>query len=158
MKSTLLIAIASALLTVASCSNLSDQKSTNDKISTKNHTIIDTASIINNSKSDSVFFNATGTEPFWGLKISERKIVLDLVGDSIVLATPKLIKTHDPAIKTYLVSNDTLNLDILIIPAECENGMSGKVFPYTTKIKYKRKTDKSERNLSGCGDYVMVNK
>ncbi len=153
MKNIFSLMLASSLFTFASCTNSSSGNLQND--STDSISTATSDSVIVQNQNDTASFKATGTEPFWGLTISENKIVLDLIEDSIVVTTPIPETAVDT--KIYHIANQETNLDIQIKMSKCENGMSGKVSPYTVTIRYKRPNDLRETILSGCGNYAADN-
>lgn len=132
-----------------SCSNVAKKTVQSDSVAAYNTS--ENQEVV---KDPAIYFKATGTEPFWGLEISTERIVLDLVGDSVIASGVEPIVAMDANVKMYRVKTDELTLNIQILQKECENGMSGKISPYTVNIEYKRATDDQSRNLVGCGSYV----
>src|SRR5690554_5065685 len=130
----------------------------NDVLKTglKDSTNIETAKGLetNNHISNNVYFKATGTEPFWGLEISESLIKLTIIGDSIV--TPHTVPVHamDANVKMYRIQTESNEITIQITQSDCSNAMSGKVLPYTVTIEYRKNTDKKLTTLQGCGHYI----
>ena len=102
----------------------------------------------------STYFKATGTEPFWGLDISEGKISLTTVEDSIVVPHTEPIKAMDANVKRYRLQTESTEMTIQIQQLQCTNAMSGKTSPYTASIRYKRNRQKNFTELEGCGDYI----
>ena len=101
-----------------------------------------------------VYFKATGTEPFWGLELSDHRIKLNTIGDSIITPGVAPIRAMDANVKLYKTQTESHDMTIQITQSECTNTMSGKVSPYTVTIDYKSNTDKSLTTLQGCGDYI----
>ena len=150
MKNIILLAWLSTAYLIVSCSNATDKAVTNDSVS-KNS---EEKKSETPSKDSTIYFRATGTEPFWGLEISDQQIVLNLIEDSIVTANPEPTKTKDANTETYRVKTQNLTLSIQVLRKDCTNGMSGRVSPYTVTIEYKRETDAKEEELIGCGNYL----
>ncbi len=105
-------------------------------------------------KIDGSYFKATGTEPFWGLKIYDDKIELQTMEDTIVTPPSKAIKAQDANIKMFRVTTEATQMDIIISNKECTNAMSGEVFPYTVTASYKSTGVDETRVLEGCGSYI----
>lgn len=99
----------------------------------------------------SVYFEATGNEPFWGLKFGKDKIVFTSLiegMESISFNAVEPIRAMDANVKMYKVNNGKTSATITIQQFECTDSMSGTVFPYTVKVEMKNQT------LNGCGKYI----
>ncbi|WP_264524638.1 META domain-containing protein [Flavobacterium sp. N502536] len=99
----------------------------------------------------SVYFEATGNEPFWGLKFGKDKIVFTSLiegMESISFNAVEPIRAMDANVKMYKVNNGKTSATITIQQFECTDSMSGTVFPYTVKVEMKDQT------LNGCGKYI----
>lgn len=105
-------------------------------------------------KIDGSYFKATGTEPFWGLKIYDDKIELQTMEDTIVTPPSEAIKAQDANIKMFRIKTEATQMDIIISNKECINAMSGEVFPYTVTASYKSTDGDETRVLEGCGSYI----
>ncbi|MBA4745107.1 MAG: META domain-containing protein [Muricauda sp.] len=105
-------------------------------------------------KIDGSYFKATGTEPFWGLKIYDDKIELQTMEDTIVTPPSEAIKAQDANIKMFRIKTEATQMDIIISNKECINAMSGEVFPYTVTASYKNTDGDETRVLEGCGSYI----
>jgi len=107
------------------------------------------------TRSDHIpYFKATGTEPFWGVKIHGDRIVLTSPGDSIVMPHPEPIRVADSNIKMYRSQVDGASMDVIITQKKCINAMSGEEFPYQTTISYKENGTEEAQILEGCGEYI----
>lgn len=103
---------------------------------------------------DSIYFKADGTEPFWGLTISEKEIILKTMEDTLIAPYQAPIKAMDSNVKLYKCNTDNLEMNIQITQNECTNDMSGKKSPYTVTINYKRKSELETKQIKGCGEYI----
>lgn len=103
---------------------------------------------------DGSYFKATGTEPFWGIKIYDNKIELQTMEDTIVTPPSEAIKAQDANIKMFRIKNEATEMDVIISHKECTNAMSGEVFPYTVTVSYKNTGGGDSRVLEGCGSYI----
>ncbi|WP_257670900.1 META domain-containing protein [Parapedobacter tibetensis] len=140
--------------------------SCNNKIANKNNDVLktslkDSANIEttkglknNNQVSNDVYFRATGTEPFWGLEISESLIKLTTIGDSTMTPHTFPVRAMDANVKMYKIQTESNEMTIQIVQSECTNAMSGKVSPYTVTIAYKKNTDEKLTTWQGCGHYI----
>lgn len=119
----------------------------------------DTIALENNKieidhKTVDVYFKATGTEPFWGLELSDHQIKLNTIGDSIIMPNVAPVRAMDANVKLYKIQTESHDMTIQIAQSECTNAMSGKVSAYTVTIDYKSNTHKNPTTLQGCGDYI----
>ncbi|MDF0715015.1 META domain-containing protein [Muricauda sp. 334s03] len=103
---------------------------------------------------DGSYFKATGTEPFWGLKIYDNRVVLQTMEDTIQTPPTNPIKAQDSNISMYRIQTEATLLDIIIAHKECTNAMSGEVFPYTVTVSYKTTGGDETTVYEGCGSYI----
>src|SRR6056297_2044884 len=103
---------------------------------------------------DGSYFKATGTEPFWGLKIYNDKVELQTMEDTIQTPNTKPIKAQDANISMYRIQTEATLLDIIISNKECTNAMSGEISPYTVTISYKNTAEDETKVYEGCGSYI----
>lgn len=132
----------------------------------QHHTAVDTtekiSAISDDTASEAVvddkpYFKASGTEPFWGLTISNTSIRLSSINqynDSFNAPHTEPINTSDANIKTYNLQNKTASLAIEISRAVCINEMSGDSSPYKVVITLVKKNRKDSTVFNGCGKYV----
>lgn len=103
---------------------------------------------------DGSYFKATGTEPFWGLKIYGDKVQLQTMEDTITTPPSEAIKAQDANIKMFRIKTEATEMDVIISHKECTNAMSGAVSPYTVTVSYKSTGGGESRVLEGCGSYI----
>jgi len=103
---------------------------------------------------DGSYFKATGTEPFWGLKIYDNKVELQTMEDTIQTPPTEPIKAQDSNISMYRIQTEATLLDIIIAHKECTNAMSGQISPYTVTISYKSTGGDETQVFEGCGSYI----
>ena len=142
--------IAVLLIVLTACSQTKVNNSATDQDTLQKVLPRDSDSSLD---ADSVYFIATGTEPFWGLEISKNQIILNLIEDSIITKTPIPKEMDNNGEKKFLLDNDSLKMEITLLKQECTNGMSGAVSSQTVKVSYKRKQNNEGRLLEGCGRY-----
>ncbi len=150
MKNFILLFCAVLFIGISSCSNNQNNNSQSDTTANSNSSTDN----LFQDKDSAIYFNATGTEPFWGLEISDKRIVLNLIEDSLITQTPRVTTDMERNIKTYRVATKEAALIIAIAQKECTNGMSGKVSPYSVEIEYKRTGDEKQTTINGCGNYL----
>ncbi|HEA23420.1 hypothetical protein LCGC14_0670990 [marine sediment metagenome] len=140
--------IALILLLCMSCkSNRSNQEQS--KEDGQKH-VVDLASQVTDSQ---IYFEATGTEPFWSVSISDNLILFKTPSDSIVFPPTHPILAQDGNVKRYDVKTASTKMSLEIRQAECTNAMSGKVSPYTVSVDLKQGTASEVQNFEGCGAY-----
>jgi heat shock protein HslJ len=103
---------------------------------------------------EEIYFKSSGTEPFWGLTISDDKIVFKTINDSLVTPHVKPILAMDANVKLYRIKTKTAQLNIQISQQNCVNTMSGETFPYAVSVEYKKNTSSEFEKLNGCGQYI----
>lgn len=121
-------------------------------VAVKNSNTKETTSTASSEEEEgSVYFKATGNEPFWGLKIGKEKIVFTSLiegMETISFDAVEPIRAMDANVKMYKVNNGKITATITTQQFDCQDSMSGEVSPYTVKIEINGKT------LNGCGKYI----
>ncbi|MCV9926034.1 META domain-containing protein [Flavobacterium sp. LS1R49] len=105
----------------------------------------------------SMFFKATGNEPFWGLKIGKESIrFTSLIAGLEEVSSPYVdpIAAMDANVKLYRFSTKTVSMSITIQQMDCTDTMSGDKSPYNVKIEITNSSDGSVENIEGCGRYI----
>ncbi len=105
-------------------------------------------------KIDENYFKASGAEPFWGLKIQENRVTLNMMEDTIITPHTEPIKAQDSNISMYRIQTEAVHIDVIIAQKECTNAMSGEKSPYTVTIAYKYTGEEETHALEGCGTYI----
>ena len=105
-------------------------------------------------KIDGSYFKATGTEPFWGLKIYDNMVRLQTMEDTITTPPSEAIKAQDSNIKMFRIQTEATQMDVIIAHKECTNAMSGEVSPYTVTVSYKNTGGDETVVYEGCGSYI----
>jgi heat shock protein HslJ/uncharacterized membrane protein len=98
-----------------------------------------------------VYFKATGNEPFWGLKIGKDKSVFTSLiegMESVSFKSVEPIRAMDANVKMYRLNNGKISATVTIQQFDCQDSMSGEKSPYTVKVEINNKT------LNGCGKYI----
>ncbi|MCG9792626.1 META domain-containing protein [Flavobacterium algicola] len=145
------------LFLILSCSNIRRQISSNE---VSLNTIDSAQSTEHNNRmneintSDNIYFKSSGTEPFWGLTISDKGIVITTITDSIIVPHTTPVQAMDSNVKMYKTETDSAQLTIQISQLQCSNAMSGELSPYAVSVTYKDKTKLSAQKLEGCGAYI----
>ncbi|MCO5936113.1 META domain-containing protein [Mucilaginibacter sp. RB4R14] len=104
---------------------------------------------------ENIYFKSSGTEPFWSLTISDGKIVLKTLNDSLVTPYVEPVLAMDANVKLYRTKTETAQLNIQISQQKCVNEMSGNALPYTVSVEYKKNAISEFEKLKGCGQYVI---
>lgn len=148
-----LIAIFAFSLLFVNCKPKPAQKET----STVDSVVITKPEVAKISEAPStVFFKALGTEPFWGIEISEDSIKFTTPEekDNFSLSYEKPQKAMDANVILYRAKSDKINLEVTIQQGKCSDGMSDKTHNYSVKVFIKR-GDQKELLLNGCGNYII---
>ena len=103
---------------------------------------------------DGSYFKATGTEPFWGLKLYDNRVQLNMVEDTLLTPPTQPIRVQDSNISLYRIQTEATQMDIIIAHKECTNAMSGEKSPYTVTIAYKKTGEEETKTFEGCGAYI----
>jgi uncharacterized membrane protein len=86
-------------------------------------------------------YRAAGTEPFWDLTIDERQMVFTDRGTGVAVAQPTPSVIIGVAGEIY----QTPRLNVNIVHAPCNNGMSDRVFADKVQVTV------DGRSFTGCG-------
>lgn len=121
-------------------------------VAVKNSNMKETTSKTTSDEEDlTVYFKATGNEPFWGLKIGKDKTVFTSLiegMESISFKSVEPIRAMDANVKMYKLNNGKASATVTIQQFDCQDSMSGEKSPYTVKVEINGKT------LNGCGKYI----
>ena len=104
---------------------------------------------------NTIYFRATGTEPFWSLEISDEMILYRTPEDSIRTPHADPVKAMDANVLRYDLNTESASMKIQISMNSCTNQMSGKESPYTVEIEFKKSIDQDFQTVKGCGDYII---
>lgn len=121
-------------------------------VAVKNSNMKETTSKATSDEEDlTVYFKATGNEPFWGLKIGKDKTVFTSLiegMESVSFKSVEPIRAMDANVKMYRLDNGKTSATVTIQQFDCQDSMSGEKSPYTVKVEINNKT------LNGCGKYI----
>ena len=98
-----------------------------------------------NKYGETIYFNANGLEPFWGLEMTEEnfKFTLNSVGFETFIQPHSLpISTMNANVKMYCSATQDKEMKIQIVQQPCTDEMSGKKNKYQITIELKRGIDK----------------
>lgn len=118
------------------------------------------ASVENNSNEEddiTLYFKASGNEPFWAIKIGKEKTVFTSLiegKEKISFQSVEPVRAMDANIKMYKVSNSTSSAVISIQKIDCQDSMSGFISPYKVTVEIKNNSDTDFIKLDGCGKYI----
>lgn len=102
-----------------------------------------------------IYFRASGNEPEWSLKISDKTIEfasLKTGFESFKSVHEEPIRAMDANVKMYRIATESGTMNIQMMQQECVNTMSGEKFPYSVRIEIVKNNNST--NLSGCGNYI----
>lgn len=104
----------------------------------------------------SIYFKATGNEPFWELSMGEENTIFTslIAGkEKLTFSSVDAIKAMDANIKMYKLNNATSTATVTIQQLECQNSMSGAISPYKVTVEIKNNSELETKKLGGCGKY-----
>ncbi len=106
---------------------------------------------------DQVYFKAIGTEPFWGVEISNSQIKYTTPEDpeGILFPATKPVRVMDANIKTYQSKSKAGEIKITIAYGKCSDGMSDMDHNYSVTIALKKAGENEFKDLRGCGNYIV---
>ncbi|MCW2119640.1 COG3650 family protein [Flavobacterium sp. 7A] len=153
MHFTIKISALCLLAVSLSCMDKKKEQSTSNKTETVEDSLKTTKIQILENKKSTIYFRASGTEPFWDLELSKNQIKLKTITDSVI--TPYVAPSwiENSGVKVYEIQTASSQIKIQINQLECTNAMSGEVSPYTVNIEYKKKAEPSLHIIQGCGNY-----
>ncbi|TDQ30183.1 META domain-containing protein [Tenacibaculum caenipelagi] len=140
-------------LVVSSCSNKKEKNNSKENTVTINALTQEKPSVKKQLITDA-YFKAQGVEPFWIVTISDKIIKFKTPTDSILTPHTEPIYAQDNNVKMYSIHTELAAIKIEVIQMECINAMSGKSFPYSVTLKYKKGKDTEFTTLEGCGQYI----
>lgn len=150
----LLPILLSACLVISACSNKKEKKTSEEKTITTTESTPKTSLVTTKNVIPAAYFKAHGVEPFWDLTISDKMIKFKMLNDSILTPHTEPIYAQDSNVKRYTLHTELAAVKIEISQTECINSMSGKSFPYSVTVRYKKRKDTKFTTLEGCGEYI----
>ncbi|WDO12048.1 META domain-containing protein [Flavobacterium sp. WW92] len=156
MKKQFIIALTTLSFLCINCKPKSAEK----EISSIDSLSIAKDTAVSIKKAGSIFFKATGTEPFWGIEISDDSIRFTTpeTEKNFTLAYGKPNKAMDSNVISYEAKSDSIHLKFTIQQGACSDGMSDNQYAYKVKASLKRGSDKDFKLLEGCGNYIVDQK
>lgn len=146
MKKTFFIVLITSL--IVSCKS----------ISTKSPDMKETISTTSSQEDDmTIYFKATGNEPFWGLTIGKEKTVFTSLikgKENLVFSSVEPIRAMDANVKMYKLSNSTSSATVTIQQMDCQDSMSGAISPYKVSVEIKNNSETDFKTIEGCGKYI----
>lgn len=101
-------------------------------------------------------FIASGSEPFWSLKIDfDKQMHFKTVGGfEITTPVSEGVKAMDAQVVRYRAQTEGGELIVQLARRECINNMSGVKFEYSVSVETKHNIDKDYVRYEGCGTYT----
>lgn len=146
-----------AALVVSACGDQKQKTEVQKSVTSKDSVATRTQDAFVNKDGEKIIFKASGTEPFWGLEITEKTIrFTSMVQDLEKFSAPATNPTRaaDSNVKMYTAETDAGTVRAQVAQGECTNDMSGKVSRYKVKVEIKQDTDKEFTVFEGCGEYI----
>ena len=80
-------------------------------------------------------YSCFGTEPFWGIKITEEVLsfdeIIEVKADEVILSKTQAAGTTSD----YAFSVETANTQISVVTGECNDGMSDNIYSHHALVK-----------------------
>ena len=148
MKKTVICSAMFALLLI-SCKTKENSPSS---INTENTEV---ESVVVETKSTEYTFYAIGNEPFWGLEINSKEIILRTMEDTLSSPSVKAVVKPETQSRTYTVQTDKFAMFVKIERMPCNDTMSDNSYPYSVNVQYKANRSNLRIELTGCGWFEM---
>jgi heat shock protein HslJ len=94
----------------------------------------------NKASAQEINYRATGTEPFWGMSVTQRELRLTWPEPEPSVATAYTLEEHADG-RTYKGAAFTA----VVTYKTCSDGMSDRAYPHTVTVQL------ADRVLKGCG-------
>ena len=104
-----------------------------------------------------VYFKATGNEPFWGIEMGKEKTVFTSLipgKEKLVFSFVEPIKAMDANVKMYKLSNEKATATVTIQHIDCQDSMSGAISPYQVSVEIRNNSETASKKVDGCGKYI----
>lgn len=107
----------------------------------------------------SKIFKATGTEPFWLLKIDSEKDSIHFEPmDGTPIKEAISLSTDMGEEWRYETSSENELLKVSVVKTTCQNDMSGELFPYQVSVTFKTTEMQESKTYTGCGEFLNAEK
>lgn len=105
-------------------------------------------------------FKAIGTEPFWNVRFGLDDIIYihGIWGEGEVIykfPMPEAKELNEHA-KSYRIENDELEMELLVSPEPCNDGMSDNSYTHKVNLHLKLAEWDEFQDLKGCGNYEGI--
>lgn len=104
-----------------------------------------------------IYFKATGNEPFWAVTIGKEKTIFTSLiqgKENLTFSSVEPIRAMDANVKMYKLSNSTSSATVTIQQLDCQDSMSGVISPYKVTVEIKNNSEAGFKKLEGCGKYI----
>ncbi|TRZ41949.1 META domain-containing protein [Robertkochia solimangrovi] len=149
--------LATALIFGISCKNPQQKNTETEEQSISMDTLQTQDDDNTMMESNEKFFQGLGTEPFWGLDISENSIRFHSLLDDykeFITPLPEVIRVADANIRKYRVETELVKMDITIMQQSCSDGMSDNTYDYKVDLSITKSGDGITKEFHGCGFFV----
>lgn len=116
-----------------------------------------TVSEVTTENPEQLYFRAIGTEPFWGVEMSNKTIKYTTPDDpkGITFPAVKPVLVMDANSKTYMSKSNAGEIKMTITYGKCSDGMSDMEHNYSVAVALKKKGETAFKDLRGCGNYII---
>lgn len=141
LRSTIVLSIVA----IAGMSSCKSQKEIVEKTKVENTAVVSTIGI--------PYFKVVGTEPFWGVEISEKEVKFTALGNEKGIIIPNDDVQMFKEDKKITFATKTHMLIIEANPADCSDGMSDQRYSHKVAVTLIDETTGKATENYGCGQF-----
>ena len=101
-----------------------------------------------------IYFRAVGTEPFWGLEVSEKEVKFTQVESAESLVFPNIHLESLEENKKLTFMNKSHSVTISITPGECSDGMSDQRYSHKVNLELIETAVGKAKDYNGCAKFM----
>lgn len=131
------------------------------KVNSDEQNKIESTEIVNPSFYQEKFLNgidffARGNEPNWVLEIDFEKSMRFSEMNGIEINTPAVegVKAQDSDVTNFRAVTESIELSVTISKELCQDNMSGELFDYNVRVRFRNSNQPEFVEFSGCGKYL----
>ncbi|MDT3695393.1 MAG: META domain-containing protein [Ignavibacterium sp.] len=103
---------------------------------------------------DGIDFFGRGNEPNWTLELDLEKNFVFSMMDGWTVSAPSVEGIKNQDLTLYRSKSESGELIITLIRENCQDNMSGEIFPYKVRVEAKKSADEKFQAFDGCGKFL----
>ncbi|GIK21357.1 MAG: META domain-containing protein [Ignavibacteriota bacterium] len=103
---------------------------------------------------DGVDFFGRGNEPNWTIELDLEKNFVFSMMDGWTVTAPSVEGIKNQDLTLYRSKSESGELIITVIRENCQDNMSGEIFPYKVRVEAKKSADEKFQTFEGCGKFL----